>query len=64
MLALLQYVCFLDASKAFDRVNHWYLFSKLAKQGIHTAILHLLVYWYMNQALCVRWGNRCPLSLL
>ena len=22
------YVCFMDASKAFDRVNHWLLFKK------------------------------------
>ena len=25
------YVCFLDASKDFDRINHWNLFTKLIK---------------------------------
>ena len=28
------YSCFLDASKAFDRVNHYVLFEKLIKRGI------------------------------
>jgi len=28
------YVCFLDASKAFDRVNYNILFNKLAKRNI------------------------------
>ena len=27
-------VCFLDASKAFDRINHAKLFEKLRKRGI------------------------------
>ena len=27
------YICFLDASKAFDRVNHWTLFAKLLDRG-------------------------------
>ena len=33
------YVTFLDASKAFDRLNYWLLFDKLIKKrfsGIHT----------------------------
>ena len=28
------YVCFMDASKAFDRVNYWLLFKKLIDTGM------------------------------
>ena len=50
-------VCFLDASKAFDRINHTKLFEKLRKRGICGYLLRILVYWYETQTMCVRWGN-------
>ena len=50
-------VCFLDASKAFDRINHNVLFEKLRKRGICGYLLRILVYWYETQTMCVRWGN-------
>ena len=50
-------VCFLDASKAFDRVNHQRLFEKLDKRGIPGYILRIIVFWYENQTMAVRWGN-------
>ena len=28
------FACYLDASNAFDRVNHWTLFNKLVKRGV------------------------------
>ena len=49
------YVAFLDASKAFDRVYHTKLFSKLLKLGVPKWIIKVLVQWYCNQSMCVRW---------
>ena len=51
------YACFLDASKAFDRVNHWTLFTKLIYSGIPLLIVRILVFWYQTQQLCINWGG-------
>ena len=51
------YACFLDASKAFDRVNHYKLFSKMIKCGIPIFVVKLIMYWYSQQSFCVKWDN-------
>ncbi len=51
------YVCFLDISKAFDRVNHTKLFEKLQNRGIPGYLLRIIVYWYENQNFYVKWGK-------
>ena len=52
------YICYLDASKAFDRINHWCLFKKLIKRNIDVTLIRLLIFWYCQQTFCVRWGNQ------
>ena len=51
------YICYLDASKAFDRINHWCLFKKLLNRNINLVLVRLLLFWYCNQTFCVRWGS-------
>ncbi len=50
------FICFLDASKAFDRVNHWLLFKKLIDRKVPLFIVRLLCFWYTNQKMNVKWG--------
>jgi hypothetical protein len=51
------YVCYMDASKAFDRLNHWHLFSMLLERNIPRVLVRLLIFWYTSQQYIVRWGS-------
>ena len=50
-------IAFLNASKAFDRVNHYMLFKKLIERNMPTCFVRILYYWYSKQNMKVKWGN-------
>ena len=43
------YICYLDASKAFDKINFWTLFEKLIDRFLPIIIVRLRVFWYTRQ---------------
>jgi len=51
------YVCYLDASKAFDRVDYFVLFRKLINRGIPGYIIRLLWNWYSCHQASVQWAD-------
>ena len=51
------YICFLDASKASDKINHYILFRKLLDRKTPIVLVRILVFWYTNQTMCVKWGS-------
>ena len=40
------YMCFLDAKKAFYRINHWTLAKKLLERNVTLYIVKLFILWY------------------
>ena len=36
------FTCFLDAAKAFDRVSHWTLFSKMIKRNVPLVVVRII----------------------
>ena len=51
------YVCDLDASKVFDCINYWKLFKILVDRKCPVYVIKVLVYWYQEQRLCVKWDG-------
>ena len=51
------YVAFLDCTKAFDRISHYGLFSKLIERNVPLCYLLCLMFWYLNMVSIVKWGS-------
>lgn len=50
-------VGFIDASRAFDCINHYKLFNKLKDRGVPKWLIRILAYWYANQEMQIKWGS-------
>ena len=46
---------FLDASKAFHKINHFKIFQKLLDRKTPKAVVRLLLFWYSKRTVCVNW---------
>ena len=57
------YFCSLDATKAFDRINHFYFLSYflscLCDHGLPFDLIQVFHSWLRNMKSCVSWGNEC-----
>ena len=42
------FTCFLNAAKAFDRVSHWTLFSKMIKKNVPIVIVRVITCLVLN----------------
>lgn len=58
-------MCCINASKAFDRVNHGKLFVKFSQRGVPKHIVTVLAYWYQARAqIDPSWcSSTCPSAL-
>jgi len=51
------HVASLDASKAFDRVNHFTLFSKLIECNVPPCFINVIIDWYSKLESVVKWNS-------
>ena len=60
------YISSLDASKAFDRVNHFKMYSSLIKKGLPRIFIDIIINWYSKLCVSVKWQNQLsdPLFVL
>ena len=50
-------LCFVNASKAFDRVLHMKLFEKLIQRKVTMCFVRLLKHWHKEQTMQMKWGK-------
>ena len=51
------FMSFLDASKVFDRIRYSTLFRKLTDRRVPSYIVRIMIYWYTDQTMFVRWSR-------
>jgi len=51
------YVCFLDATKAFDRVDYAVLFQKILSRNVPGYIVRFLWNWYSKHCTRILWAG-------
>ena len=51
------YACCLDASKAFDRLNHGKLFKLLVERGLPAVVIRFLIDSYTRQVTFIKWNS-------
>ena len=49
------FLCFIDVSNAFDRINHEQLFVKLLDRGSPNFFVRIFVFWYAHQSFRLNW---------
>ena len=55
-------LCSFDVSKAFDKVNHFVVFSKLMVSKVPINLIKLLSTWYNNSTSIVNWYGAFSVS--
>ena len=51
------FMCAIDLSKAFDKVNHHALFIKLMRRNLPVPLLDILENWFKNCVSIVKWNH-------
>ena len=49
------YSCFLDASKAFDKVHYGKLFNLMLKRNVPSVIVRFILDGYIRECMCAQW---------